>query len=108
VAKTDDSSLDPEQRRAVEERARQLLDRASAWDVFPTPVADIVAAAQLTVAPTSLFDPARIVSYLRQRAAGAAITLKNALSKVLGIYDGEERIIHVDDTVAPSKPNRNF
>lgn len=108
MIKTDDSSLDPDQRRAVEERARQLLDRAEAWGVFPTPVADIVAAAQLTVAPTSMFDPARIVSYLRQKAheaADAAIRLKSAISKVLGIYDSDERIIHIDDTVGGTKQN---
>jgi IrrE N-terminal-like domain len=62
----------------------------------------------LTVAPTSAFDPARIVSYLRQKAhqaADAAIRLKSAISKVLGIYDGDERIIHIDDTVGDTKQN---
>lgn len=103
--KADDSSLDPEQRRAVEERARHLLSRADAWGVLPTPIPDLVAAAQLTVAPTSMFDPSRIMSYLRDKAVGTAIKLKSALSKVLGIYDGDERVIHIDDTVAASKQN---
>ena len=31
------SSLDPDQLRAVQSAARRALDRASAWDVFPTP-----------------------------------------------------------------------
>lgn len=103
MTKADDSSLDPIQRHAVEERARQLLNRASAWDVFPTPVADIVAAAKLTVAPTSLFDPARIVAYLQQKASDTAHKLKSAIAKVLGICDVEERVIHIDDTVVEAK-----
>jgi hypothetical protein len=108
VTKKDDGSLEPDQLRAVEERARQALDRAGAWGVFPTPIDEIVAAAQLKVAPTSVFDPAAIVAYLRQKAhqaADAAIRLKNAVSKVLGIYDAEERVIHIDDTVGETKQN---
>jgi hypothetical protein len=103
VTKPDDSSLDADQRLAVEERARQLLDRASAWDRFPTPVEDILAAAQLRVAPTSIFDPARILAFVRDKTAETASRLKSAISKVLGLYDAGERIIHIDDTVAESK-----
>ena len=57
MAKPDDSSLTPDQLRAVEKRARQLLDRASVWQRFPTPIDDILAAAKLQVAPVSIFDP---------------------------------------------------
>jgi len=59
VTKADDSSLEPEDLRASEERARQLLDRASAWDRFPVPLEDILVAANVRVAQTSLFDPSR-------------------------------------------------
>jgi hypothetical protein len=103
VTKADDSSLDPAQRRAVEARARNLLDRAGGWDRFPTPVDDLLQAASLQVAPSSAFDPAQILSYLRGKAADVGHRLKSAISKVLGLYDAAESIIHIDDTVVESK-----
>jgi Zn-dependent peptidase ImmA (M78 family) len=101
--KADDSSLDPDDLRMVEERARQLLDRAAAWEVLPTPIDDILAAAKLKAAPTSAFDPQAIVSYLKTVGTDARRWLKSAVSKVLGIYDGAESVIHIDDQVAASK-----
>ena len=41
MVKPDDCSLDLEGQRAVEEQARKLLDRAAAWNRFPTPVPDV-------------------------------------------------------------------
>jgi hypothetical protein len=105
VVRPDDSSLDLDGLRAVEARARKLLDRASAWDRFPTPIEDIVTAAQLRVAPTSLFDPERILAFVRDKTAEAANRVKAAISKVLGLYDGDEHVIHIDDTVSDSKQN---
>lgn len=103
MTRPDDSSLDPENLRAVEGRARKLLDRASAWDRFPTPIEDIVSAANLRVAPTSMFDPARILAFVRDKAADTAHLVKSAISKVLGLYDGADSVIHIDDTVGESK-----
>jgi hypothetical protein len=105
VPKPDDSTLDPHELRAVEERARKLLDRASAWDRFPTPIDELLAAARLQVAPTSIFDPARIVAFIKNRTVDAAHRIKSAISKVLGLYDGEEQVIHIDDKVSESKQN---
>ena len=103
MTKPDDSSLDPHDLRAVEDLAKKLLDRASAWDRFPTPVDDILAAAKLQVAPTSIFDPARILAFIKTKAADAGHRIKSAISKVFGLYDGDERVIHIDDTVGESK-----
>jgi Zn-dependent peptidase ImmA (M78 family) len=105
VAKPDDSSLDPDQLRAVEKRARQLLDRASVWERFPTPIEDILAAAQLQVAPISIFDPARILAFIKNKTADAAHRVKSAISKMFGLYDAEESVIHIDHTVRESKQN---
>jgi hypothetical protein len=105
VVKPDDSSLDAEGLRAVERRARLLLDRASAWDRFPTPIEDILGAAQLKVAPTSMFDPDRILAYVKTKTAAAAQLVKSAISKVLGLYDSDERVIHIDDSVKECKQN---
>lgn len=103
MTRPDDSSLDPEDLRAVEERARKLLDRADAWDRFPVPLEDILAAAQVRVAPTSMFDAAAIISYLKGKTVDAGALIKSAVSKVFGLYDAGESLIHIDDKVAKSK-----
>jgi hypothetical protein len=105
VTKPDDSSLDPEDLRVVEERAHRLLDRANAWDRFPVPIDDILAAANVKLAPTSLFDPAAIIEYIKGKATDTGLLIKSAVSKVLGIYDAAESTIHIDDTVVKSKKN---
>jgi hypothetical protein len=105
VAKSDDSSLDPEELRAVHIAARRALDRASAWGVYPTPTSTILEAANLKIAPASAFDPRRIMAYLMGKAEQAATALKSAISKVFGIYDADEHLIHIDHEVHESKQN---
>lgn len=105
MAQADDSSLDPDQLRAVQEAARRALDRASGWGVFPTPITDILDAAQIKVAPASAFDPRRIMEYLLGKAERTAAVIKSAISKVFGICDADEGIIHIDHNVRPSKQN---
>lgn len=105
MAKADDSNLEPDQLRAAEFAARRALDRASGWGVFPTPIADILDAANLKVAPASAFDARRLMDYLRDKAERTAALLKSAISKVFGIYDADERTIHIDPTVHKSKQN---
>lgn len=101
--KPDDSSLQSFELAAVERQAQDLLNRASAWGRFPTPVEDILSAANLRVAPKGMFDAAAFLAYVKKKTAQAAQTLKSALSKVLGLYDANEQIIHIDDSVGISK-----
>lgn len=103
MKKPDDSSLDLADLSKVEAQARQSLDKAAAWGRFPTPVDDILAAAKLRVAPKSAFDPASLLAYAKQKAGVAMFALKAALSKVLGLYDANEQIIHIDEDVVESK-----
>lgn len=105
MAKADDSSLDPESLRAVQFAARRALDRASGWGVYPTPTKEILETANLRVAPANAFDPRRIMDYLIGKTERAASALKSAISKVFGIYDADEFLIHVDHNVHPSKQN---
>jgi hypothetical protein len=91
--------------RAVQVAARRALDRASAWGVYPTPTPIILEAANLTIAPASAFDPRRIMAYLMGKAERAAAALKSAISKVYGIYDAGEQLIHIDHEVHASKQN---
>ena len=103
MTKPDDSTLDPEGLRAVEEQARRLLDRADAWGRYPAPIDDILAAAKVRRAPASVFDPAAIISYLEGKTTGARDRIKSAISKVFGIYDAAEAVIHVDDSVVEAR-----
>ena len=103
MPKADDSSLDPEDRRFVEARAKRLLDRANAWGRFPTQVDDIMEAAELKVAASNIFDPAAIMAFVQQKGAQAANSVKSALAKILGLYDGQEKTVHIDGTVTASK-----
>ncbi len=103
MIKPDDSSLSAADLSAVEARARLSLDKAAAWGRFPTPVDDILSAAKLRVAPKGMFDMESFLAFAKQKAVGAMLALKAALSKVLGIYDANEQIIHIDGDVGPSK-----
>jgi Zn-dependent peptidase ImmA (M78 family) len=105
VTKPDDSTLTADDLRVIEKRAKDILNRASAWGRFPTPIEDILAAALLKVAPHSMFDPARIVAFARKVARGGAQLIMKAISKVRGLYDAAERIIHIDNTVIQVKQN---
>ena len=103
MTRPDDSTLDPEDLRAVEDQARRLLDRADAWDRYPVPVDDILSAANVRLASTSAFDPEAIVSYLKGKASSARTRIKSAMSKVFGLYDADEAVIHIDSTVVKAK-----
>ena len=103
MTKPDDSTLDPEGLRAVEEQAHRLLDRADAWHRYPVPIDDILAAAKVRIAPTSAFNPAAIISYLRGKTTDARDRIKSAISKVFGLYDAADAVIHVDDTVIEAR-----
>ncbi len=105
MVKADDSSLVSSQLREVQKAARRAIDRASGWDVYPTPIDDILAAANLKVAPASAFDPRRLIEYLLDKAERTASVLKSAISKVFGVYDADESLIHIDHTVHESKQN---
>lgn len=104
MVKADDSSLDPQDLRAVHAAARRALDRASAWDVYPTPTALILEAASLKIAPKSAFDPRRITEYLIGKAESAAAVLKSAIAKVFGIYDAGATL--TTSMMAFTNPNR--
>ncbi|WP_247564424.1 ImmA/IrrE family metallo-endopeptidase [Bradyrhizobium sp. 151] len=103
--KTDDSSLDPEELRVVQLAARRALDRASGWGVYPTPIGDVLTAANIKVATASIFDPRRIMEYLIGKAESTAVAVRSAISKMFGAADTLDNTIHIDHTVRESKQN---
>ena len=103
MTKSDDSRLDPYDLCTVEARARQILDRADAWNRFPVPTNDILAAAKVQVVPTSAFNPEVILAYIMDKAVSTGARIKSAITKVLGLYDAGEALIHIDISVVESK-----
>lgn len=103
--KPDDSTLSLQDLQIIEARAHRLLSEADAWNRFPVPIDDILAAANVKVASHSIFDAANILAYLKGKATSAATNIKSAVSKILGIYDAGDNLIHIDETVTVSKQN---
>ena len=81
----------PHQLASVEKYADRLLREAPAFDIFPTPVDRIMAAAKLTV-----------VDHFMQTAKSSLGEVKSALSKVLGLLYIPERLVLLDLS-APSQ-----
>jgi Zn-dependent peptidase ImmA (M78 family) len=104
MTKPDDSLLTPHQLRTVQKHADRLLREAAARHVFPTPIADIMAAAKLTVVEDELLDENTLRKFMAMAKSGLA-TLKSALSKVLGLFESNDRLVFIDKTVPkPKKP----
>jgi hypothetical protein len=101
--KADDSSLEDEQYRTVREAATKRLDRAGARGRFPTPVDDLLSAAELKLAPVSAFDERSMLRYLREAGHQAGQLLRRAVEKVLGVLDVHANTVHVDSTVSGEK-----
>jgi len=101
--KKDDSSLEPHEHLVVTEAAKNLLNKADAWGRFPTPINDLMAAAQLKVAPVSVFDERTMWRYLQEAGEKAKQLLRQAMDKILGIFDVHANVIHIDPTVSPEK-----
>jgi hypothetical protein len=105
MVQADDSCLDHHELRAVQFAARRALDRASGWGVYPTPIADVLMAANIKVATASIFDPRRIMEFLIGKAESTAVAVRSAISKMFGIADTADNTIHIDHTVRESKQN---
>lgn len=101
--KADDSSLDDVQYRTVREAATKLLNRAGAWGKYPTPVDELLNAAELKLAPVSAFDEGAMRRYLLRTGEQAGRLLRQAVDKVLGILDVHGNTVHVDPTVSGEK-----
>jgi hypothetical protein len=93
--KTDDYSLDDEKHRVIRLHAERALEKADALGSIPTPVAEVLEAAQVIVSDEEVLDPG-FLAKLRKKAGAA---LKSALSKVWGVLDAAARIIYLDKTV---------
>lgn len=92
MKKPDDCSLTPQQYAKVRTEAERALREAGALGRFPTPVADIMAAAKLEEVEEDVLSEGFIAS-MRKKAGKA---LKTALSKVIGLFDARAKLVFID------------
>lgn len=97
--KPDDHLQDEQQLQRVRAEAHRALTTANALGRLPTPIDEIIEAAQLSVLESQDID-AGFLARSRRRVTGA---LKRALSKVLGVLDVTARVMHIDKSVHAAK-----
>ena len=90
--KPDDQLDDPQVLGRIRAIARRALNEADALGVRPTPIDDIIEAAQHRVHETDRIDE----GFLKAMTKKAAGRLKRALSKVWGLLDVRDRTMHLD------------
>jgi Zn-dependent peptidase ImmA (M78 family) len=95
MTRPDDSLLDSHQLANVLRHADQLLRDASAIGRFPTPIDDLLAAAKLTVVDDEVLSEGFLENFIKKAKATVA-TVKSALSKVLGLFDANDRFVVID------------
>jgi Zn-dependent peptidase ImmA (M78 family) len=94
----EDSELDPHQLATVLRHSDQLLRDAAALGRFPTPIDDIMDRAKLTVVDDEVLDESVIRQFAKKAKAGLA-TIKSALSKILGLFEAQDRLVVIDKDV---------
>lgn len=94
----DDSLLEPHQLVTVRRCADHLLSDASAVGRYPTPIDDLMAAAKLTVVSDEVLNDDFLHQFVRKARSGLR-TIKSAWTKVLSLFDAEDRIVVMDKAV---------
>ncbi len=95
MTRPNDNFLTEEQLRNVQRHADRLMRDASAFGRFPTPIADILAAAKLTVVDDEVLNESTLRRIIAKTKA-TFNTLKSALGKVLGLLEVNDRLVVLD------------
>lgn len=98
MSRPDDSLLTPDQLANVRRHADRLLREAGALGRFPTPIDDILAAAKVTVVDDEILNQSFMKRIAAKATAGLA-TIKSALSKVLGLFEANDRLVIIDKDI---------
>lgn len=104
--KPDDCTLPAESQREVIKAADLLLRKADAVGRFPTPVADLVSAANLEISRESALARIGLDNFYRRLPNAMKLTpdaFKKAASKVLGLLHRQDRMIHLDPALHPKR-----
>ena len=95
----DDCAVTPSQLKQIRKHALNALQDADALGRFPTPISDVMAAAEVDVCEEHVFTE----TFLRRIRKRAGSALKSALSKVIGLLDSKSRLIYLDRTLLAVK-----
>ena len=106
IVKKDDHCLTSAQQREVDKSADLLLKKAAAYGRFPTPILDLIGAAELELAREHVLDKVYLGEIYRGLPNAAKLVpdrLKRAIDKVLGLLDRPARKIYIDPSVHKNK-----
>jgi hypothetical protein len=95
MSKPDDSSLTPEQYKRVRSEAERALKLSGAFGQLPTPVDEVLRAAEVEEVQEDVLNEG-LIAKLRRKAGKAGGALKSALSKVIGLFDVTGRLVFID------------
>lgn len=95
MRKPDDCTLTKEQYESIRQEALRALERADAVGVFPTPVSEIMSAADVHEVDEDVLNVS-FVEKLRKEVGKIGAGLRKALSKVIGLFDARSRFVFID------------
>jgi hypothetical protein len=104
--KKDDHCLTSAQQREVDKSADLLLKKAGAYGRFPTPILDLIGAAELELAREHVLDKVFLGEIYRSLPNSLKLApdrLKRAIDKVIGLLDRPARKIYIDPSVHKNK-----
>lgn len=104
--KRDDHSICKQTQKDIRKHADLLLRKADALGTFPTPIAQIVEAANLEISREAILDKAFIGSFYRSLPNALKLAphkIKKAAAKLMGLLDRHDRMIHIDRELYPAK-----
>lgn len=104
--KADDCTLDEHSKKIIRKQADLLLKKASAYGRFPTPIQDIVKAAELEVENELAFDEDGLGDLYRSLPNDQKLNIevvKKAIGKVEGVLHIDEKKIFLDPKLHKSR-----
>ncbi len=104
--KKDDHCLTSAQQREIDKSADLLLKKAGAYGRFPTPILDLIGAAELELAREHVLDKIFLGELYRSLPNSLKLApdrLKRAIDKVLAALDRPARTIYIDPSVHKNK-----
>ncbi len=98
MIKPDDCTLSPIQYEKVRSEANRVLVEAGAFGKFPTPVSDIMSAANVQEVKEDVLNES-FVTKIRHELGEIGGALRRALGKVLGLFDARSKLVFIDRTL---------
>jgi hypothetical protein len=102
MQRPDDSSLTPGHLARIRKEAERALREAGALGIFPTPIDRIMSVARVLEVKDDVLNPG-FIAKLRAKAAEAGHLVKQAVSKVLGLFHASEGLVFLNQSLMAVK-----